>query len=114
MNFDELAQKLQSIPVDEERKRSEGYVEFVLSSRHLAQLYQVLEKYFGPPFKPPGVAPTKEAEDLARSYGGIMKHQTLYFLQRDGLANCAMIWPWGDGSRVTVKIAQGVLEQKRG
>ena len=109
MTFDELVQKLQSIPVDEERSRSEGYLEFVLSSRHLIHLYPVLEKYFGPPFKPPGISPTKEAQAHTRSYGGILKHQTLYFFKRDGLANCAMIWPWGDNSRVTVKVAQGIV-----
>ena len=113
MSFDELVQTLRSIPVDEERQCSEGYLEFVLSSRHLTHLYPILERYFGVPFKPPGVAPTREAEDYVRSYGGIMKHQTLYFLQEEGLANCAMIWPWGDGLRVTVKVAQGVLGQKR-
>ena len=109
MNFDELVQSLQNIPVDEERKRSEGYLEFVLSSRHLTHLYPILEKYFGVPFKPPGVAPSKEAEAHAKTYGGILKHQTLYFMKKDGLAQCAMIWPWGDGSRVTVKVAQGVV-----
>ena len=114
MNFAELVHKLHGIPVDELRKESEGYFEFVLSSRHLAHLYPILEKYFGVPFKPPGVPPTKEAEDFAKLYGGIMKHQTLYFLQEDGLASCAMIWPWGDGARVTVKVAQGVLEKKSG
>ena len=113
MTFDELAQTLQNLPVDEQRKRSEGYLEFVLSTPNLIHLYPVLEKYFGPPFKPPGTSPTKEAEDHARSYGGILKHQTLYFLKRDGLANCALIWPWGDGSRVTVKVAQGVVEEKK-
>ena len=109
MTFDELVQKLQRIPADEQRKKMDGYLEFVLSSRHLIHLYPALEEYFGPPFKPPGVSPTKEAEDHARTYGGILKHQTLYFFKRDGLANCAMIWPWGDGSRVTVKVAQGTV-----
>ena len=47
---------------------------------------------------------------VTKNYGGIQKQQTLYYKDRDGVADCAMIWPWNDGSRSTVKMAQGVIE----
>ena len=108
-NFGTLVQRLRQLPFDELRKQSDGYLEFVLSVRHLTRLYPLLEDYFGTPFKPAGVAPTREAESCAKSYGGIQKQQTLYFFKRDGFGNCAMIWPWNDAVRVTVKVAQGQL-----
>lgn len=107
MTFSELTSDLKTLTLEERRKESEGYFEFVLLSRELLHLYPVLEKYFGVPFKPAGVAPSREAQDYAKQYGGIQKQQTFYYVKRAGLSNCAMIWPWGDGSRATVKIAQG-------
>ena len=110
MSFPELIERLKALPVDEKRKESNGYLELVLSARHLNHLYPILEQYFGVPFKPPGIEPTSQAESYARRYGGIRKHQTLYFIQNNGTASCAMIWPWSDGSRSTLKVAYGALE----
>ena len=107
MSFEELVLQLQAIPFDEERKNRPGYFEYVLSSRHMARLHPILEEYFGKPFKPAGVPPNREAEEYARSYGGIQKNQTFYFFKQDGLENRGMIWPWNDGLRVTVKVVQG-------
>ena len=107
MNFNELTGALKNIPFDEKRKEFEGYFEFVLLKQELLRLYPVLEKYFGVPFKPAGVAPSRKAQDYAKQYGGIQKQQTLYYRERAGLSSCAMVWPWNDGSRATVKIAQG-------
>ena len=109
MNFGDLTRDLKNVPFDEQRKESEGYFEFVLSSKHLLHLYPILEKYFGVPFKPAGVAPSRKAQDYAKQYGGIQKQQTLYYLECKGLSNCAMVWPWNDSSRATVKVAQGRL-----
>ena len=111
VDFDGLIERLQKIPFDELRKRQSGYFEFVLSQKHLEHLYPILEDYFGPPFKPAGVSPSREAEDHARSYGGIRARQTLYFFKHEGLGNCAMIWPWNNDTHVTVKVAQGVIQE---
>ena len=109
MTFVELIRELKKVPFDELRKEDQGYFEFVVSQRYVTHLYPVLERYFGVPFKPPGVAPTAEHTRRALNYGGIRKQQTLYYAARDGFDNCAMVWPWGDKSRVTVKIAQGTV-----
>ena len=108
-SFSELTARLKSLPVDEWRKEAPAYLEFVLSAHHLSGIYPLLGDFFGPPFKPPGVAPTAEASRRASAYGGIEKQQTLYYLEKDGLSHCAMIWPWRDHTRATVKVAQGNL-----
>ena len=109
MKFKELVGQLKQIPCEEIRKEDEGYYEFVIATRQLTQLYPIFEGYFGVPFKPPGIAPSEKAKNVTKNYGGIQKQQTLYYIHREGLSNCAMIWPWGDGSRATVKMAQGVI-----
>ncbi len=113
MIFQDLVENLKKLPSEEVRKEAEGYYEFVIGAKNLPLLYPVLEIYFGVPFKPAGIAPSDQAKDVTKRYGSIQKQQTLYYLYRDGLSNCAMIWPWGDGSRSTVKVAQGVLEGAR-
>jgi hypothetical protein len=110
VTFPELVKQLKKIPFDEIRKESEGYFEIVLSTKHLINLYPIFESYYGVPFKPSGVAPSDKAQNLTRNYGGIQKQQTLYYVNRNGVSDCAMIWPWNDGSRSTVKMAQGVIE----
>ena len=106
-DFPSLAAQLKQLPNDDFRKEENGYIEFVMKAQNLSQLYPLLEDFFGPPFKPAGVAPSREALDRAAHYGGIEKHQTLYYLEAGGLSSCAMIWPWNDKTRVTVKVAQG-------
>ena len=110
MTFSELVRDLKKIPFDEIRKEADGYFELVISTRHLTHLYPILENYYGVPFKPPGLAPSQEARDVARNYGGIYTQQTLYYLKRGEISDCAMIWPWNDGQRATVKMARGVIE----
>jgi len=95
--------------MSEFRKETFGYIEFVLDVDNLPKVYPVLEEYFGPPFKPCGVAPSKEASARTAPYGGIQKQQTLYYVERDGQSSCAMIWPWQDHTRATVKVAQGQI-----
>ena len=113
MTFDELITDMQNVPFSELRKKYDGYFEFVLFTQNLIRLYPVLESFFGLPFKPAGIAPSREALDVAERYGGIQKNQTLYF-KKDGVAaQCAMIWPWSDGAHVTVKVAQGTVPEKK-
>ncbi len=108
-SFHELTDRLKETPIDELRKDQQGYLEFVLSVNNLSSAYSVLENYFGPPFKPAGVASSKEAMARAASYGGIEKQQTLFYIEHGKQSSCAMIWPWQDKARATIKVAQGEL-----
>ena len=112
MSFDDLVNRLETVPFDELRKKYQGYIEIVMQTPNLPKIYPVLENFFGIPFKPAGIAPSREAEDYTKRYGGIQKNQTLYFKKEGLTAHCAMIWPWADGTRATIKIAQGALEEK--
>ena len=109
MTFADLVKQLKKIPFDEIRKEYEGYFEFVVSVRHLLHLYPIFERYYGVPFKPPGIAPSLKAQSVTKNYGGIQMQQTLYYVDRDGISDCAMIWPWNDGNHATVKMAQGSI-----
>lgn len=112
MTFPDLVKDLKRMPFDEKRKEDEGYFEFVISYHHLGSLLPALERYFGVPFKPPGVKPTREMDLKTEDFGGIQKHQTLYYKEAGVISSCALIWPWNDGSRATVKVAEGNIQKK--
>ena len=111
-DFLELTGRLKKAPADELRKEESGYLELVFSIQNLPKIYPVLEEFFGLPFKPAGVAPSKEAVLRAADYGGVEKHQTLYYSEEDGVSKCAMIWPWQDKTKATVKVAQGKISRQ--
>lgn len=109
LSFAELVQALKKLPFDEIRKEYEGYFEFVVSVADLGRVYPLFEGYYGAPFKPPGLPASPKAQSLAKNYGGIQTQQTLYYVPRGGVSDCAMIWPWNDAKRATIKIARGKI-----
>ncbi len=109
MTFPEFLKELKKLEVVERRVDTESLVEFVLETRCQLQLKNYLESFFGPAFKPAGAAPTKDAQEYAAPLGGVRSNQTLYRTQQDHILCCAMIWPWGDGMMMTVKIFKNPL-----
>ena len=77
-----------------------------MDREHLASLCQLLEVYFGSPLKPEGQAPSGKANQLAQAYGGIRADQTMYWRQSSEHDEFALLWPWGNGVRLTAKIIQ--------
>ena len=106
MTFAELLTEVQKLKHEEQRSQTEEYLEIVVSRESLEPLLQILTAYFGQPFKPEGALPLGAAEQRAKPYGGIRKDQTMYFRQDEDHFECALLWPWGNGTRITVKIIQ--------
>ena len=106
MTFPELLSEVQKLDCAEQRTRTEAYLEAVFAKDTLEPLNKLLGAYFGPPLKPEGRAPSGEASRHAAPHGGIRKDQTMYFRLDGDLSQCALLWPWGSGTRVTVKIIQ--------
>lgn len=104
MTFSELLAEIQKLRREEQRSLTEDYLEIVVSKDGLDPLNKVLAGYFGSPLKPEGSAPSGEANRHAKPYGGIRKDQTLYFRQAEGYSEYAFLWPWGSGTRITIKI----------
>lgn len=112
MLFLDLVQETRQLNLTEIRKNDDGYFECVIPVRHEKELYPLFERFFGPPFKPKNVPPDERAQAVSYDYGGIEKHQILYYTERDGLSNCALIWPWNNGLSATVKLAQGRIKKE--
>jgi hypothetical protein len=106
MTFKDLIAQVQTVKIEESRAQTEAYFEAVISKATLEPLGKILTDYFGTPLKPEGHSPSGEANRRAEPYGGIRKDQTMYFRQDAEHAECALLWPWGSGTRITVKISQ--------
>ncbi|OGX10898.1 MAG: hypothetical protein A2351_06430 [Omnitrophica bacterium RIFOXYB12_FULL_50_7] len=106
MTFQDFLAQIQTMKVEEFRAQTEEYFEAVISREGLDPLHKILTVYFGPPLKPEGHSPSGKANRHAKPHGGIRKDQTMYFRQDGECAECALLWPWGGGSRITIKVIQ--------
>jgi hypothetical protein len=111
MTFQELVQEVKRLRFQETRSETEDYLEFVVDVPSVETLQRVLEAHFGPAFKPAGKNPSKESKKYSEKYGGVESNQVLYYVEREGVSHCALLWPWGSGQAVTVKLAEGLVKK---
>lgn|GEM_PF-417067 len=102
--IDEVIWRAKRFRHEEARRESEDYLELVIYQDSLLEFRQLLEDYFGPAFE--GDDPGLKALQHAGKYGGIGKDQVLYYTEKEQQPSLAMIWPWSDGRRATLKIIQ--------
>ena len=102
--FQEIKNALNSIKLDELRLNSDNHFEAVIAKDELSKLVTLLEGFFGPPAFPSKIKLSAPIRQNIDALGGIMSGQTLYYSSEGGVTIFAMLWPWGDGERITVKI----------
>lgn len=106
MTFDELRQKLQDLNIQEIRFDLDDYIEFVIQSNCADQVKLILQLYFGSEVKLEDERIAKDAVAFVEKWGGIRPNQTLFYATKIQSTDYAMIWPWCDGTRISVKVAQ--------
>lgn len=106
MQFDELRKELKNIVFITVREESDDYFEGVVSKGELAHLSLILGKFFGARVWPSEHKLSEEIENFIGEFGGIMSSQTLYFHKEANETAFAMLWPWSDGTRITLKIGK--------
>ena len=111
MNFRGFLDEIQKINCDEIRGRTESSLEVVVDKKNLDKIIHALEIYFGAALKPQGQRPSAESDRYSNPYGGVRQDQTLYFRKDEKGFAIAMLWPWGNGASVTVKIFRGHIEE---
>ncbi len=104
MTFLELAEQIKKLPPEELRSESQALFECVFDTKFSAKLTATLEGFFGTALKPAGQNPTKELKTYSDQFGGVRNNQTLYFREQEGISYCALIWPWSDETKATLKV----------
>lgn len=104
MEFDAVRQDLKSLSFETLRTDCDNFFEGVIIRDQLDKLNLQLKNLLGEPVYPSKNRLAFKVKETVDCLGGIMPGQTLYYknLGEDGIF--AMLWPWKDGQRTTVKI----------
>lgn len=106
MDLNELKKELKSFTFQEIRSDGDDYFEAVVTKAELTKLTPSLDSFFGPPVFPSSGGLSGEAKEAVKDFGGIMAGQTLYLAKRENATYFAMLWPWGGGTPITLKIGK--------
>ncbi|MCM8775644.1 MAG: hypothetical protein NC930_04755 [Candidatus Omnitrophica bacterium] len=106
--YSEVIQKVKTIKSEQVRVDSPELFEFVIQKDELKKLSEILKAYFGEPFQTQDQTLQQSVDRLTSLYGGIWGNQTLYYADRDLVCEFAMLWPWSDNCRITVKLIRHV------
>ncbi len=104
MTFESMLGELKKIRFEETRSQDENYFEAVLNKEGMESISAVLQTYFGMPLKPEGESPSAQASQYSEPYGGIRSNQTMYYQETAEGSDTALLWPWGNGCSITLKI----------
>ncbi len=104
MDFEVLKQGLRQVVFEALRMDCDNYFEAVVVKEEMEKLIIRLKQFFGEPVLPSKNRLNFQAEEAIKGFGGIMPGQTLYFQGEQGEVIFAMLWPWQDGRRTTLKI----------
>jgi hypothetical protein len=104
MQFSEVKEGIKSVDFEATRTDCDNYFEAVVIKEEVAKLSERLQKTFGLPAWPSKNKLTLQAQEAVKGFGGVMPGQTLYFKSEGNSSIFAMLWPWQDGLRTTVKI----------
>lgn len=104
MDFNAFKNEVKTIAFEQVRLDTDTYLEAVILNKHMAALSALLDKFLGVPIYPSPPDLPQQVQDAIKSYGGIGQGQMLY-LKADGQdAIFAMLWPWQDKVRTTLKL----------
>ena len=106
MEFKKVKADIKSIELDVTRIDNDDYFEVVVKKNCLGGIIQILENIFGSPAWPSSAGLSKEIEKAIKNLGGLRSGQTLYAMTKDEFCLFAMLWPWQDGERITIKISR--------
>ncbi len=105
LTFEELVKEMKKVPVFESRIDGPDHKEFVVQEKNITPLHLLFQKHF-PEFKSACEVPSITDKQRAARWGGVREHQALYYKEEQGSSECAMLWPWEDGTRCTVKVVR--------
>ena len=104
MKLEEIFKKCNDLRVLQRRLMVGEYKEIVVYREDMESWQNTLTEILGAPVKMAGVKPTQEDLSLTQEYGGIAENQILFYRKFEDVFVIAMIWPWEDGTYMTLKM----------
>ena len=106
MEFSEIKAEVKSVNFEALRTDCDNFFEGVIIKEELGKLNSQLHSLFGEPVFPSKSRLAYKVQQTVDGLGGVMPGQTLYYNDSGRESILAMLWPWKDGQRTTVKIIQ--------
>jgi hypothetical protein len=106
MGIVSIKKELAGVVFEESRADNPDYFEAVVVRDELTKLTAVLERVFGLPVSVSRKPLPSGVENKLKAFGGIRSGQALYLFDEGQDPVFAMLWPWQDGWRTTLKIIQ--------
>ncbi len=106
MDFSAIKKDIKGLNFDALRTDCDNFFEGVVVKKELEKLNARLKSFLGEPVYPSQSRLTHEVQETIDGFGGIKPGQTLYYKNSGNNRILAMLWPWQDGERTTVKIIQ--------
>jgi len=106
MDFSAMRKEIKGLSFDALRTDCDNFFEGVIIKEELQKLNTQLKSFLGEPVYPSKNRLPKTVQVEVDGFGGITPGQTLYYKNSGSEAIYAMLWPWQDGVRTTLKIIQ--------
>jgi len=104
MDFGAIRNDIKLLSFETLRTDRDNFFEGVIFQQEMGRLNLRLKNLLGEPVYPSKNKLTFKVQETVDGFGGIMPGQMLYYknLGKDGIF--AILWPWKNGQRTTVKI----------
>jgi hypothetical protein len=109
MDFSLIRKDIKQFSFESLRHDCDNFFEGVIVQQELDKLNGQLKDLLGDPVYPSKEKLALKVRQVADGFGGLMPGQTLYYKDLGTDSVLAMLWPWKDGQRTTVKIIQQEL-----
>jgi len=106
MDFSAVRKDMKVLSFETLRTDCDNFFEGVVMQQEIVKLNLQLKNLFGEPVYPSKNRLAHKVQASVAGFGGVMAGQTLYFKDLGADSILAMLWPWKDGQRTTVKIIQ--------
>ncbi|MBU1924033.1 MAG: hypothetical protein KJ710_07265 [Candidatus Omnitrophica bacterium] len=106
MDFNSLRKHMKLFNFEALRTDCDNFFEGVIFQQELDKLTLQLKNIMGEPVFPSKNRLPHKVQETVNGFGGIMPGQTLYYKVSETDSILAMLWPWKDGQRTTIKIIQ--------
>jgi hypothetical protein len=106
MDFDGIRKDLKMFNFEALRTDCDNFFEAVIVQQEMDKLAGQLKMLLGDPVYPSKEKLAHKVRQRVDGLGGLMPGQTLYYKELGAISVLAMLWPWKDGQRTTLKVIQ--------
>jgi hypothetical protein len=106
MDFSVIRTDMKMFSFEALRTDCDNFFEGVVVGQEADKLNGQLKRLLGDPVYPSKERLAHKVRQTVDGFGGVIASQILYYKDLGGDSIFAILWPWKDGQRTTVKIIQ--------